>query len=54
MAVFTFSPQTGNTLFGEMGPKNKGYQFKLEFHIQNNSIMQNSMAVFTFSVLDRK
>ena len=39
---------------GKFGPKNQNCQFKLKFGTKPNSNMQNSMVVFTFSVLDRK
>ena len=38
----------------KFGPKNQNCQFKLEFGAQTSSNMQNSMALFTFPVLDRK
>ena len=34
--------------------KNQNCQFKLKFGTPTNSNMQNAMALFTFSVLDRK
>ena len=37
-----------------LGPKNRNCQFKLRFVTTTNSNMQNSMALFTFSVSDRK
>ena len=39
---------------GKFGTKNQNCQFKLKFGTKTNSNMQNSMALFTFSVLDRK
>ena len=39
---------------GKFGPKCQNYQLKLQFCTQTSSNMQNSMAVFTFSVFDRK
>ena len=39
---------------GKLGPKNQNCQFKLKFGTYTNSNMQNSMVVFTFSVLDQK
>ena len=38
---------------GRFGPKNQNYQFKLKFGTYTNSNMQNSMLMFTFSVLIR-
>ena len=38
----------------KLGPKNRNCQFKLRFVTTTNSNMQNSMALFTFSVSDRK
>ena len=43
-----------STLLGKLGQKNQSCQFKLKFGTYTNSNMQNSMVVFTFSVLDRK
>ena len=48
-AIFLFL--TGNSVFG---PKNQNVKFKLKFGTYTNSNMQNSMALFTFSVLDMK
>ena len=42
---------TGNSVFG---PKNQNVKFKLKFGTYTNSNMQNSMALFAFSVLDLK
>ena len=39
---------------GKFGSKNHNCQFKLKFATETNSNMQNSMVVFTFSVLDGK
>ena len=39
---------------GKFGPKNQNCHFKLKFGIQTNSNMQDSVVLFTFSVLDRK
>ena len=39
---------------GKFCQKNQNWQFKLKFGTQTNSNMQNSMALFIFSVLDRK
>ena len=41
-------------LFGKFGPKTQNCQFKLKFGTETNSNMQNSMVMFTFSVVDRK
>ena len=38
----------------KLGPKNQNRQFKMKFGTLTNSNMQNSMVVFTFSVLDQK
>ena len=38
----------------KLGPKNRNCQFKLRFVTTTNSNMQNSMALFAFSVSDRK
>ena len=35
-------------------PKNQNWQFKLKFGTWTNSNMQNSMLMFSFSVLDQK
>ena len=42
------------SFLSKFGPKNQNCQFKLKFGTQNNSNMQNSMVVFTFSALDQK
>ena len=39
---------------GKFGPKNQNCQFKLKFGTRTNSDMQNSLVMFTFSVLDWK
>ena len=44
----------GNSFLGKFGPKNQNCQFKLKFGTSTNSNMQNSVVVFTFSVLDQK
>ena len=44
----------GNTLFGQIWSKKSNCQFKLKFGTKTNPIIQNSMVVLTFSVLDRK
>ena len=49
-----FCFQTEFPFSGKFGPKNQNWQFKLKFVILTNSNMQNSLVVFTFSVLDRK
>ena len=45
---------SGNALFGQFGPKNQNYQFKLKFGTYTNSNMQNSMVMFILSVFDWK
>ena len=37
-------------ILGKFGPKNQNRQFILKFGTWNNSNMQNSMAMFNFSV----
>ena len=39
---------------GKLGPKNQNYEFKLKFGTETDSNMQNSMELFTFSVIHRK
>ena len=39
---------------GKFGAKSQNYQFKLEFVTSTNSNMQNSVVMFTFSVLSWK
>ena len=39
---------------GKFGPKNEDYEFKLKFGTHNNSNMQNSMAMFTLSVINQQ
>ena len=51
-SLFSFS--TGNTLFGQIWSKKLYCQFKVKLDTQTNSNMQNSMAVFTFFLFDRK
>ena len=51
-AIFLFF--TWNSLLGKFGQKNQNCQFKLKFGSSANSTMQNAMALFIFSVLDRK
>ena len=50
-SLFVFRPEI---LFEEMRSKKGNCQLKLKFGTQNYLNMQNSMAVFTFSVLDQK
>ena len=38
---------------GKLGPKNQNCLFKMKVDTQINSIMLNSMVMFTFSVLDQ-
>ena len=54
MMLFTFLFLPENTFLGKFVPKSQNYQFKLKFGTQTNSKMQNSTAVFTFSVFDQK
>ena len=49
---YCFIPE--KPFLGKFGPKNQTCQFKLKFGTYTNSNMQNSMAVFNFSVSDRK
>ena len=52
-AIFPFL--TWNYLFGKiLVKKNQTCEFKLKFGTYTNSNMQNSMVMFTFSVLDWK
>ena len=39
---------------GQLGPKNQNFQFKLKCGTKNSSNMQNSMAMFTFSILGQE
>ena len=50
--IFCFRPET--PFLGKFGPKDQNRQFKLKFGNKTISNVQNSMVVFTFSVLDRK
>ena len=50
--IFCFRLET--PFLGKFGQKNQNCQFKLKFVTQTNSNMQNSMALFTFSILDQK
>ena len=49
---FCFRPET--PFLGKFDRKNQNFQFKLKCVTWTNSNMKNSMALFTFSVLDRK
>ena len=49
---FCFGLET--PFLGKFGPKNENCQFKLKFGTKTNLNKQNSMVVFTFSVLDWK
>ena len=49
---FSFRPET--PFLGKFGPKNQNCQFNVKFGTLTNSNMQNSMGLFTFSLLDRK
>ena len=48
-----FRPETPFFL-GKFGSKNHNYQFKMKFGTEISLNIQNSMVVFTFSVLDWK
>ena len=48
------SRKSRKPLFGKFGPGNQNSQFKLKFGTKNNSNMQNSMMMFTFSVFNNK
>ena len=50
--VVSFRPET--PFLGKFGPKNQNCQFKLKFGSKTYLKMQNLMAMFTFSVLNRK
>ena len=52
--VTTVDAQTIAPSLGKSGPKNQRCQFKLKFGTYSNSNMQNSVVVFTFSVLHGK
>ena len=54
MVMFTFLFSSGITLVGKFGLKIKNHRFKLRPGTQTNLKMQNSMLVFSFSVLDKK
>ena len=45
---------TGSTFSGRCDSKNQNFQFELKFCTYNNLNMQNSMMVFSFSVLNQK
>ena len=51
-SIFLLRPEI--LFLGKFGPKNEDWRFKLKFGTQNNSNMQNSIMVFTFSVFERK
>ena len=42
------------TFLGKFGPKNQNRQFQLNFGAKTNWNMQNSLVMFTFSILGRK
>ena len=44
----------GIPILGKFRPKNRNWQFKLKFGINSESNMQNSIVMWTFSVLDQK
>ena len=46
--------QPGAPFLGKFGPKIKNFNFKLKFGSKTNSNMQNSMMMFSFSVLEQK
>ena len=51
----TFSVLNWKYLFlSKFEPRNQNYQFKLKFGTCTNLNMQNSMVMFTFSVLNKK
>ena len=50
ITFFSFSQEMH--FLGKLGPKNQNCQFKLKFGTKTNSNMQNSIAMFTFSVFD--
>ena len=50
MRFFRLQPET--PFLGKFAKKYQNDQFKLRFGTYSNSKMQNSMVVFTFSVLD--
>ena len=52
MRFFRF--RLGIPFLGKLVPKNQNCQFKLKFGTSINLNMKNSMALFTFSVLERK
>ena len=55
MVVFTFSILDRKSLFGQIwSKKSQNCQFKLKCGTHTNLNMWNSMALFIFSVLDRK
>ena len=45
-AIFCFPPHI--PFFGKFAPKNQNCQFKLKFGTLSNSIIKNSMVMFTF------
>ena len=51
-SLFFFRPEI--IFLGNFCSKNKDCQFKLKFGTQNNWNMQNSLAMYTLSVLDQK
>ena len=51
--LFRFRPEK-LCFFGKFSPKNQNCQFKLKLGTYTNSNMQNSMVLFTFSVLHGK
>ena len=55
MVMFSFSPFYRKYPFwANLVQKNQNFQFKPKFGTKNNSNLQNSVVVFTFSLLDRK
>ena len=49
---FCFRPE--KPFWGKTGQKNQNCQVKMKFGTKTNLNMQNSMAMFTFSVFDHK
>ena len=52
--MFTFFFLSENTFMGKFGSKNQNCMFELKFDTLTSLNMQNSVVVFTFSVLDQK
>ena len=54
MFMLTFSAFDPKYLLEKFGPNDQNCQFEVKFGSRLNLNMQNSMVVFTFSVLDQK